>query len=205
MERALADTQVRGALDATDFVIGMYFIHACMTAQLHTIPSVLPPGLYDQASGRADEATGSTSPVSSTSPTHPPSQANFGTSSSTSNYGASSSSSFSGYPSLSRSSSVESKRPRLQPPIQPQYTGSTSSALSRSVHSQSLLTPNHTNEWIITPEDRTTANRFYDGLDTQGIGYVRKNIAMPFMRKSHLSEDDLEQIWYVLSFFYFPL
>jgi len=44
-------------------------------------------------------------------------------------------------------------------------------------------------------EDRTTANRFFDGLDTQGIGYVRKNVAIPFMRSSHLSEDDLEHIW----------
>ncbi|KAF9069265.1 hypothetical protein BDP27DRAFT_1447851 [Rhodocollybia butyracea] len=47
----LADTQDRGALDSTDFAIGMYFIQGVMSNQIPIIPTSLPPGLYQQASG----------------------------------------------------------------------------------------------------------------------------------------------------------
>ncbi|WFD01543.1 hypothetical protein MOBT1_000211 [Malassezia obtusa] len=47
----LADTKARGALDLTDFVIGMYYIQGTMNGTISTIPATLPPGLYEQASG----------------------------------------------------------------------------------------------------------------------------------------------------------
>ncbi|KAG9096481.1 hypothetical protein FRC07_010929, partial [Ceratobasidium sp. 392] len=47
----LADTCERGSLDATDFVIGMFLIQSVMSGTLHVIPSSLPAGLYEQASG----------------------------------------------------------------------------------------------------------------------------------------------------------
>ena len=49
--RNLADTQDRGALDSTDFVIGMYFIQGVMSNKISFIPRSLPPGLYHQAGG----------------------------------------------------------------------------------------------------------------------------------------------------------
>src|SRR5271163_2468812 len=49
--RNLADTQDRGALDCTDFVIGLYLIQASMSGQLSFVPNFLPPGLYEQAGG----------------------------------------------------------------------------------------------------------------------------------------------------------
>lgn len=52
--RNLADTQHRGSLDATDFCIAMYLIQAIMSGQLSFVPNSLPPGLYDQASGKFD-------------------------------------------------------------------------------------------------------------------------------------------------------
>lgn len=49
--RNLADTQDRGALDSTDFAIGMYFIQGVMSGKISFIPTSLPPGLYQQAGG----------------------------------------------------------------------------------------------------------------------------------------------------------
>jgi epidermal growth factor receptor substrate 15 len=49
--RDLADTQVRGALDSTDFAIGMYLIQHTMNGSLPSMPSSLPLGLYEQAGG----------------------------------------------------------------------------------------------------------------------------------------------------------
>ncbi|KAF4615333.1 hypothetical protein D9613_002841 [Agrocybe pediades] len=69
----LADTQDRGALDATDFAIGMYFIQGVMTGKISFIPTSLPPGLYQQAGGGSADSirpqmtgtSGSFSPVTS--------------------------------------------------------------------------------------------------------------------------------------------
>jgi epidermal growth factor receptor substrate 15 len=47
----LADTQNRGALDSTDFTIGMYFIRGVMDKKIPFIPTSLPAGLYHQAGG----------------------------------------------------------------------------------------------------------------------------------------------------------
>ncbi|THV08040.1 EF-hand, partial [Dendrothele bispora CBS 962.96] len=47
----LADTQDRGALDASDFAIGMYFIQGVMSNQISVLPQTLPPSLYQQAAG----------------------------------------------------------------------------------------------------------------------------------------------------------
>ena len=49
--RTLADTQNCHTLDSTDFAIGMHLIKAVMSDQLSSIPTSLPPGLYEQASG----------------------------------------------------------------------------------------------------------------------------------------------------------
>lgn len=49
----LADTQARGSLDLTDFIIAMHFIQNTMNGTLNSIPAALPPGLYEQAKGPA--------------------------------------------------------------------------------------------------------------------------------------------------------
>lgn len=48
--RQLADTQDRGALDLTDFIIGMHLIQSCMANPSLHLPASLPPGLYEAAS-----------------------------------------------------------------------------------------------------------------------------------------------------------
>ncbi|TFY74438.1 hypothetical protein EWM64_g9574 [Hericium alpestre] len=53
---ALSDTQSRGSLDLTDFRIAMYLIQAYISGKLPFVPTTLPPGLYDMASDRVEEA-----------------------------------------------------------------------------------------------------------------------------------------------------
>lgn len=60
----LADTQSRGALDVTDFVIAMHLIHGSMNGTISQLPDTLPVSLYAQA------ASGSTAGIPSM-PTSP--------------------------------------------------------------------------------------------------------------------------------------
>ena len=46
----LADTQQRGALDSTEFIVAMHLIQSAMNG-VKAMPQVLPPGLYEQAKG----------------------------------------------------------------------------------------------------------------------------------------------------------
>ncbi|KAJ9641942.1 hypothetical protein H2199_005157 [Coniosporium tulheliwenetii] len=48
----LADTQSRGALDMTEFIIAMHLIASYKSGVLKALPSNLPPGLYEAASRR---------------------------------------------------------------------------------------------------------------------------------------------------------
>lgn len=48
----LADTQQRGALDATEFIIAMHLLTSFKSGALRGIPQHLPPGLYDAAARR---------------------------------------------------------------------------------------------------------------------------------------------------------
>ena len=68
--RTLADTQTRGSLDLTDFIIGMYLIQSCMANSTLQLPPTLPPGTYEAASGGRSPAspivrqnTGPASPI----------------------------------------------------------------------------------------------------------------------------------------------
>ncbi|KAG2158062.1 uncharacterized protein EDB93DRAFT_1199797 [Suillus bovinus] len=61
----LCDTQDRGVLDITDFTIAMYLIQACMAGQLSSIPTSIPPSLYEQAGGVSVHATGGSANFSS--------------------------------------------------------------------------------------------------------------------------------------------
>lgn len=72
----LADTQQRGALDQTDFIIGMHYIQATMNGTLSSLPASLPPGIYESArdtpSANATPAPSSTTTASTPAPSVPP-------------------------------------------------------------------------------------------------------------------------------------
>lgn len=54
----LADRQGRGALGCVEFVVAMHLITCCKNGALPTLPQILPPGLYDAASGRPPARSG---------------------------------------------------------------------------------------------------------------------------------------------------
>lgn len=47
----LADTKQRGALDLTDFIIGMHYIQGTMNGNITTLPTTLPPAVLEAALG----------------------------------------------------------------------------------------------------------------------------------------------------------
>lgn len=57
----LADTQGRGQLNQTEFVIAMHLIQCTLSGALKQIPQTLPPGLHEAASARAGSRSGSRS------------------------------------------------------------------------------------------------------------------------------------------------
>ncbi|KIW18075.1 hypothetical protein PV08_02362 [Exophiala spinifera] len=56
---ALSDTQGRGSLDVTEFVIAMHLLTSYKSGQMRGVPSALPPGLYEAASRRTPVRMGS--------------------------------------------------------------------------------------------------------------------------------------------------
>ncbi|KEF54522.1 uncharacterized protein A1O9_09689 [Exophiala aquamarina CBS 119918] len=69
----LSDTQGRGMLDVTEFVIAMHLLASYKSGQMRGVPSTLPPGLYEAATRRPPVRAGSGSrPGSSAVPNLPP-------------------------------------------------------------------------------------------------------------------------------------
>ncbi|KAJ9616923.1 hypothetical protein H2200_000643 [Cladophialophora chaetospira] len=55
----LSDTQGRGALDVTEFVIAMHLLASYRSGQMRGVPSTLPPGLFEAATRRTPARVGS--------------------------------------------------------------------------------------------------------------------------------------------------
>lgn len=52
--------------------------------------------------------------------------------------------------------------------------------------------------WPIPLSVLNIADRYLDILDDQKLGYVEGDVAVPFMLGSHLPEQDLSHVWYVI-------
>lgn len=166
----LCDTQKRQALDSTEFTMAMWLTQAIMNKTLSFVPTSLPPGLYEQASGGLfPQATGSSAHFAS--PTSL------------------------GFPS------------QLPKQVQPQSTGSVynvppalpsrrQDAPTTQVAAMFPFAPAYPPvvPWDVTSAEKAIFDKHFDELDTHKVGYVR-DIAVEFMLRSGLSEDDLAQIW----------
>jgi len=165
--RNLADTQNRGSLDATDFCIAMYLIQSTMSGQLSFVPTSLPPGLYDQVSGKFDavvsHATGSSSQLS-------PSTNRF--------------------PASALQPQLTSRGPPPSIPPRPAAVP----GVSTFNHATPFGIP-PAPQWDIAPAEKANSDRFFDGLDTAKKDYIEAGAAVPFMMQSNLPEDVLAQIW----------
>jgi epidermal growth factor receptor substrate 15 len=50
----------------------------------------------------------------------------------------------------------------------------------------------------VTPSEKAEADTIFSGqLDTQNVGYIEGEVAVPFMLKSQLPGEVLAQIWFV--------
>ena len=196
--RSLADTQDRGALDCTDFVIGLYLIQASMSGQLSFIPNFLPPGLYEQAGGGGPPPsqqqptilTHTTGTSGSISPTIPQQTR---TSVLHSQYTGQQQNQQ--QPPLSATASRFQSRPGASPAA---FPASPFASPPRSI----LLS--QVPPWDVTAAEKASSDRYFDTLDHQRKGYIDGDAAVPFMLESKLSGDELAHIWYVVVvIFYF--
>lgn len=173
----LADTQGRGSLDLTDFIIGMHLIQSCMANPALVLPATLPPGVYETASGgRPAPPPAPISPVvrNNTGPATPLRQQYTGG-------GAA--------------------------PLQQQGTGGSIGATSAPVPPARSFTANsayappsrqmsiQNSQWDVTPQAKATSDGFFSQLDPQNKGVIDGDVAVPFMLQSQLDEATLANIW----------
>ena len=147
----------------------MYLIQATLSEQLSFVPTTLPPGLYDQASGKFEalvpDTTGSSSQLS-------PSASRF--------------------PAAVLQSQYTGPR-GLPPSIPPRPT--VVPGVNAFNHSSPFALP-PAPQWDITPAEKANSDRFFDDLDNRPKkGYIEADAAVPFMMRSNLPEDVLAQIW----------
>lgn len=166
--RTLCDTHDRGALDVTDFTIAMYLIQASMSDQLSSIPTSLPPGLYEQAGAVSAHGTGGSMNFSP------------------------------GFPQVPRQTAVQPQstgQASPAPPLPNRPHGP--SRFAPTIPPFPGVVPQTTGQWDVTPAEKASADRFFDTLDAQRRGYIEGTVAVPFMLQSKLPEDVLAQVWSV--------
>ena len=193
--RSLVDSANRGALDAAQFVLAMYFIQGAMSTPqtIPTLPPSVPPFLWEQA-GR------------------PPSVHSHSTGGSLSSPGLQSSMALKSF--VPQYTGMQAQMTGSSMPLTPQMTGgrippsipSRSSNLSIAPQITGQIAspfplarppPNAALPWDVSAEDKLRSDGFFDNLDVDRLGYVEGGAAVPFMLLSNLPEDILARIWYV--------
>lgn len=151
----LADTEQRGALVVTEFIIAMHLLMSYKGGTLRSLPTILPAGLYEAAARRA--------PVQS-------------------------------IPGTSSASAPLSSIPRQ---FNSAITGRAGSPLSRSSFAppQASQAPSQSNDWAISPMEKSQFDSVYSTLDKSNKGFITGEEAVPFFSNSKLPEEVLAQIW----------
>ncbi|KAK0448373.1 uncharacterized protein EV420DRAFT_856567 [Desarmillaria tabescens] len=181
----LADTHDRGSLDATDFAIAMYLVQGAMSGQITTIPSVLPPALYQQASGSPAVQSAVRAQTTGTSGSFSPINSTFSQRTVQSQY--------TGQNQLPLQADVTGGFPaRRGPPVPPHLPARPSPS---QVGSGAFGRASVNTHWDITPAEKTDSDKFFDNLDSQRRGYIEGDVAVPFMLESQLGEEDLARVW----------
>ncbi|CAO1632987.1 unnamed protein product [Parajaminaea phylloscopi] len=172
----LADTKARGALDLTDFIIGMYFIQASMTGSLQSVPATLPPGLYEAASNsNAGQGVAPNSPMRA--------QATGGSSTGISQpWGATPLS-----PHVTGARGGSGFASPVAPPAAPSFLAAQRTGLAPPAPIGV--------QWGVTPDEKAKADQFFDGLDTERKGELAGATVVPFFMQSKLSEAVLANVW----------
>ncbi|KAG7452893.1 uncharacterized protein BT62DRAFT_879116 [Guyanagaster necrorhizus] len=181
----LADTRNRGSLDAVDFAIAMYFVQGAMSGQITTIPPVLSPALYQQASGFPATQSAIRAQTTGTSGSFSPINSTFSQRSVQSQY--------TGQNQLPLQPDVTGGFPaRRGPPVPPHLPARPSPS---QVGSGAFGRSSVSTHWDITPAEKANSDKFFDNLDSQRRGYIEGDVTVPFMLESQLGEEDLARVW----------
>lgn len=165
----LADTEQRGALVQTEFVIAMHLLTSFKTGQLRGLPNVLPAALYEAATRRGPaprQIPSATGPQLSAIPRQ-----------------------------LSGQAGLRPSSPLARSALQAQVTGLGQQQMQLQPQLQQQQPQPVASDWVITPADKARFDQFYADLDKTNKGFITGEEAVPFLSQSNLSEDALAQIW----------
>ncbi|KAG6854983.1 hypothetical protein C0991_009806 [Blastosporella zonata] len=183
----LADTQDRGALDSTDFAIGMYFIQALMSGQLAFVPTTLPPGLYQQAGGSPLNNQGSLrSHMTGNSGSFSPVNSAFPQSRTALQQ------QYTGQSQLLQPNHTGFSVTSPKPPALPARPAAPPATSPPFIPQRNVL---QAPQWDVTADEKATADSYFDDLDASRRGYILSDIAVPFLLKSNLPGEDLALVW----------
>ncbi|KAL1898880.1 hypothetical protein Sste5346_003291 [Sporothrix stenoceras] len=188
----LADTEQRGALVQTEFIIAMHLLTSTKAGSLRALPNMLPAGLYEAATrGVAAAASGAGgnigvavgSPASPVARQQSPLGGGFGAG---------------GIapppPTASISRQLTGQMTGHMRPAPPNFSNS---PLGRAAAPAApAAAPAATgSDWLITPQEKARMDPVFQNLDKTRKGYITGEEAVPFLTRSGLDEDTLAQIW----------
>ena len=141
-----------------------------MANQSLSLPSTLPPGVYEQASGgRPPTRSGAVSPIARQ------------------------------HTGGSVASPVRTQNTGSTLQQQYTGQGMSNVPPPRSTNLSSLPSTssfaNASQGWDVSTEDKSSSDRFFSQLDTQNRGMIDGDVAVPFMVQSQLDEGSLASIW----------
>ncbi|RYO79177.1 hypothetical protein DL766_008338 [Monosporascus sp. MC13-8B] len=166
----LADTEQRGALVQTEFVIAMHLLTSMKSGSLRALPSILPAALYEAATRRAGAAPRQSPQATGAGLSAIPRQ-------------------------LSGSAPIRQSSPLGRPPLGPQATGVAPQPPGLPPQSTGIAPQTTGGDWLITPADKARFDQFFADLDKMNRGFITGEEAVPFLSQSSLPEDTLAQIW----------
>ncbi|TBU28907.1 EF-hand protein [Dichomitus squalens] len=168
---ALADVHRRGLLDLPDFTIAMYLIQALMTGKISTVPTSLPPHVYDEAGRRSPQPVSTPNHVNlpPAPPLHP-----------------------------LRSTAPVAASPFADPPMRTPTTSPFADPPPR--HPSSRNTPTSTSQanflgWEISPATKVQADHVFSTLDPRNKGRVKGEAVREYIRQVGLSSNAIGRIW----------
>ncbi|CAK7219319.1 hypothetical protein SCUCBS95973_003779 [Sporothrix curviconia] len=186
----LADTEQRGALVQTEFVIAMHLLTSTKSGTLRVLPAMLPAGLYEAATrsvAAASSGSGAGIGVAVGSPTSPvarqqsPLGGGFG--------GVS-------IPPPPPSASISRQLTGMRP-APPNFSAGPLGRPAAPAAPPAPPAPPASNgpEWLITPAEKARMDPVFQSLDKDKKGYITGEEAVPFLTRSGLKEDQLAQVW----------
>jgi epidermal growth factor receptor substrate 15 len=142
----LADVRNSGTLNQAEFVVAMHYIAGIMDGSISSLPSSLPPAIYNSAAGRS-------------TPTSPVSRQFSGDRSLSPSFGHR-------FPSSSPSLQKQA--------ITRQFTGSPLQAQASLSIASAFTAPAAANtHWDVTDQEKQKFDNFFDKIDSRGTGFIQ--------------------------------